>query len=74
MSDLQLVKKDNQVWVSSRVVAEKFEKLHKNVIRDIENLECSKEFSRLKIEPANYLDKQGTKAIHQLKLFAGREV
>lgn len=47
------------IRIDSRYVAQIFGKQHKNVIRDIENLECSEEFSRLNFEPAKYKDEQG---------------
>lgn len=40
--------------VSSRDIARVFEKRHDNVIRDIENLECSKSFSLLNFEESTY--------------------
>lgn len=39
---------------TSRKVAEIFEKEHKNVLRDVEELDCSKEFSRLNFELSDY--------------------
>ena len=49
---------------TSRDVAEVFGKEHKNVLRDIETLECSEEFSRLNFEPISDEDsyKQKQKA------------
>lgn len=46
---------------TSRVVAEKFGKLHKNVLRDIEKItsETPDEFNRLNFEPVTYLDAKG---------------
>lgn len=44
---------------TSRVVAEKFDKRHGNVIRAIENLDCSSEFSRLNFESREYFDGRG---------------
>ncbi len=44
---------------TSLIVAETFEKLHKNVLRDIAAMECSPEFARLNFEPSDYLDKNG---------------
>lgn len=41
------------VVVSSRNVAENFEKKHKNVLQAIENLECSEEFARLNFQPTS---------------------
>jgi len=42
-------------------IAESFGKLHKNVLRAIENLECSPEFNRLNFEPIEYTDAAGRK-------------
>lgn len=44
----------HKVVVSSRDVARVFEKEHKNVIRAIRELECSKSFTQLNFEPAEY--------------------
>lgn len=46
---------------SSLMVAEKFGKEHKNVLRDIQNLECSQEFTKLNFELSNYKDSTGRK-------------
>lgn len=43
---------------TSLLVAEKFEKDHKNVLRDIENLSCSDSFRRLNFAPSFYTSKQ----------------
>jgi Rha family phage regulatory protein len=51
----------NQVRTSSLKVAEAFGKLHKNVIRKLETIECSPEFNQLNFEPVEYLDKKGEK-------------
>lgn len=48
-----------KVMASSLQVAERFGKLHKNVIRDIEGIECSEEFYRLNFEPIEYTDNRG---------------
>lgn len=50
---------DNKVVVSSRDVARVFEKEHKNVIRDIENLEFPEGFGRLNFEQTVYEDSIG---------------
>lgn len=42
---------DGRVFANSRDVAAYFKKQHKNVLRDIDNLECSEEFARLNFEP-----------------------
>jgi anti-repressor protein len=58
-NSLGLVVKDEKVVVSSRDVARVFEKEHKNVIRDIDLLACSPEFSRLNFELSNYTSDRG---------------
>ena len=42
-------------------VAEAFGKLHKNVIRKLQSIECSPEFNRLNFEPVEYTDAKGEK-------------
>jgi len=49
--------KDGKVFVSSLDIADNFGKQHKNIIRDVENIECTPEFSELNFEPTSYLDK-----------------
>lgn len=52
----------DHAFTTSLLVAEKFDKLHKNVLQSIEHILeiCpDKEFSRLNFQPANYLDAQG---------------
>jgi len=52
---MQLVINYNEkVTTTSLLVARKFGKEHKNVLRDIENLECSGEFRALNFEPSSY--------------------
>jgi Rha family phage regulatory protein len=43
-----------KVTTTSLLVAQKFGKEHKNVLRDIENLKCKPEFRRLNFELSNY--------------------
>lgn len=50
---------DGQMFTTSLIVAEAFEKEHKNVLRDIENLECSERFNQLNFEPVEYKDAKG---------------
>lgn len=47
--------------VDSRFVAQFFDKRHDNVIRDIENLDCSDEFRLLNFEESSYKNEQGKK-------------
>lgn len=49
----------DQAWTDSLTVAAKFKKQHHNVLRAIQNLECSDKFSRLNFELADYVDEQG---------------
>lgn len=44
---------------SSLILAEKFGKYHRNVLRAISNLECSDEFRLLNFEQSSYLNDQG---------------
>lgn len=49
--------KDNPEPITTSLkIAEVFEKRHKNILRDIINLDCSEEFSQLNFEPTFYLD------------------
>ncbi len=43
---------------TSLIIAEVFEKQHKNVMQSIERLECSAEFRRLNFQPSSYLNEQ----------------
>ena len=64
MQDIQLFRSlvlshnGTPVTTSTRV-AKIFGKQHKNVLRAIEKLDCSHEFSRLNFAPAEYIDEQG---------------
>jgi len=50
---------ENKATTSSLLIAEAFEKQHKNILRDIASLECSEEFNRLNFEPVAYKDSKG---------------
>jgi len=50
---------DQKAVTTSLIIAEAFEKQHKNVLRDIAKLECSKEFTELNFEPSAYMDPTG---------------
>ncbi|SDF96602.1 Rha family transcriptional regulator [Desulfovibrio legallii] len=45
---------DDEMFTTSLIIAEAFEKEHKNVLQAIENLECSPEFHRLNFQPMVY--------------------
>lgn len=53
--------KNGKPAVSSKEIADKFNKPHKNVIRDIKNLKCSDEFRQLNFEPSTYTSPQNKK-------------
>lgn len=57
----ELVKqnKKGETFTTSLIVAEVFGKLHKNVLKAINDLECSAEFNQLNFEPVNYTDAKG---------------
>ncbi|MCX7169148.1 MAG: Rha family transcriptional regulator [Proteobacteria bacterium] len=57
MNEITLTLKNGRVTTTSDVVARHFGKLHKNVLRAIDSLECSKDFHRLNFEPIDYIDK-----------------
>jgi len=50
---------DQKAVTTSQIIAEAFEKHHKNILRDIERLECSNEFTELNFEPSSYKDSTG---------------
>lgn len=55
-----IVQKDgDNVFTTSLIVAEAFEKEHKNVLQSIENLECSEKFNQLNFQPVKYKDAKG---------------
>ena len=57
----ELYQKNNTAFCSSLQVAHEFDKLHKNVIADIRNLDCSDDFNRLNFQPVKYTDEKGEK-------------
>lgn len=56
-----IVAKNNVPKVSSRRVAVYFGKRHDNVLRDIQNLDCSEEFRLLNFEESSYKNEQNKK-------------
>lgn len=48
-----------RVSTTSLIIAEAFDRQHKNVIQAIERLECSEEFNRLNFQPVAYKDAKG---------------
>ncbi len=58
MNDIVLKKSNGETFTTSLLIAEKFGKQHKNVIRAIEKLP-NDEFWRLNFEPRDYEDERG---------------
>ena len=50
---------NGKISVDSKTVADTFGKVHRNVMRDIENLECSDSFRALNFEQSSYVSLQG---------------
>lgn len=59
--EFQLYEKKDMPFCSSLQVADEFEKEHKNVLADIRNLDCSREFNQLNFQPVKYTDDKGEK-------------
>ena len=53
--------KEEVTVVTSLDVAETFSREHKNVLRDIRELQCSEDFRRLNFEQSEYLNEQNHK-------------
>ena len=49
----------NKVWTTSRDVAARFEKNHRDVIRSVKNLDCSEEFTARNFALSEYKDPTG---------------
>lgn len=54
--EIMKVNKEDVTVVTSLDIAETFGKEHKNVLKDIRELECSEEFGRLNFEQTSYTD------------------
>ena len=59
--EIQKLGKVERATCTSLDVAETFGKDHKNVLRDIESMECSDEFNRLNFELISYVDSMNRK-------------
>lgn len=57
-NNINLIKRDNKIVVSSREIAENFEKEHSKVLRAIRNLECSSEFRQANFGESSYYNEQ----------------
>jgi len=56
MNELVLTNTSGQNVTTSLIIAEIFCKMHKNVLSDIEKLDCSQEFNQLNFQPISYID------------------
>jgi len=65
VTDLVVVKEGKPVTTSLKI-AEVFGKLHKNVIRDIEALDCPPEFAKLNFERCSYDDRGRAMPMYEL--------
>lgn len=57
-NDLVVLRDDNTPVTTSLMVAKTFEKEHRNVLKDIENLQCPNEFRELNFQLSSYISKQ----------------
>jgi Rha family phage regulatory protein len=58
MNDLVIIK-EGKVMTTSRIVADSFGKLHKNVLQSIQGLECSEDFRGLNFQLTRVIEKVG---------------
>lgn len=58
-SELGVFVEHDKVWTTSRDVAAKFEKNHRDVIRSVKNLDCSREFTERNFALSDYKDPTG---------------
>lgn len=59
LSKLVLTNNQGNNVTTSLIIAEVFNKEHKNVLRDIQELSCSQEFRELNFAPSSYTSSQG---------------
>jgi Rha family phage regulatory protein len=61
MNEFGLTEQKGQAVVDSRYVAQEFQKRHDNVLKDIQNLDCSDNFRLLNFEESSYKNNQNKK-------------
>lgn len=61
MNELVKINENNQVTTDSLTVADRFGKRHRDVLRSIKLLKCSKDFNARNFAPVEYLDQKGEK-------------
>jgi len=59
--NIDVYEKEDQLWTTSRNVAEVFGKEHKHVLDKIKGLECSEDFNRSNFRLVEYTDAKGEK-------------
>ena len=64
-----LIVVDGHVKTTSRAIAEHFGKPHKNILRDIDKLDCSPEFRGLNFEPTSCLVEQPNGGFRTERMF-----
>ena len=60
-AEIRTIKGNERVVVTSLDIAGTFEKEHKQVLRDIREIKCSKEFGRHNFAPTSYVDRWNRK-------------
>ena len=63
----------SRMFTTSLIIAEIFEKEHKNVLRDIENLECSSDFRQLNFELSFHTVETGNGTIREFPAYRAME-
>lgn len=58
MTNIEIHEQDGKQTTNSKNVADVFGKEHRNVLKDIKNLECSEEFRALNFELSSYVSEQ----------------
>jgi Rha family phage regulatory protein len=56
-----VIQQNGKLVTSSRMIADKFGKRHDNILRAIQNIECSEEFNALNFEVVEHIDNKGEK-------------
>ena len=63
-----VLNKSNEIYTTSLIIAEQFGKEHKHVLRDIDELQCSKEFNRSNFGLISYKDNRNrTQKMYKIK-------
>ena len=63
---VEVFERDDQFWTTSLDIAEKFGKMHKDVLKAIRNLECPEEFKRRNFAPLSQTVRGGTQEYYMI--------